>query len=89
MEKNNNKKETTVTLNDKGILLIGFIVIALTFALGFVVSSKGRGKDVTVFTRSDLERIERCQEMEDSDVYAYKDKDGNLMIGWKRSDSDD
>lgn len=88
MEKNNNKKETTVTLNDKGILLVGFIVIALTFALGFVVSSK-RGKDVTVFTRSDLERIERCQKMEDSDVYAYKDKDGNLMIGWKRSGSDD
>lgn len=77
----------TLTLNDKGILLIGFIILSLTFALGFMASERKREESVTIFTREDLERISKLQTMEDeldsgADIYAYKDKDGNLMIGW-------
>lgn len=82
------KNETTVTLNDKGILLIGIVILTLTFALGFMTCSKRRmEQNVAIFTREDLARITALQEMEDNqesgaNIYAYKDKDGNLMIGW-------
>lgn len=82
----------TLTLNDKGILLIGFIILSLTFALGFMASERKREESVTIFTREDLERISKLQTMEDeldsgADIYAYKDKDGNLMIGWDYDNS--
>lgn len=82
------KNERIITLNDKGVLLLAIVILSLTFALGFMVSSKReREQDVTVFTEEDLERIVELQGLENernsgAQIYAYKDKDGNLMIGW-------
>lgn len=81
------KEGKTLTLNDKGMLLIGIIILSLAFALGFMVSSKRQEQNITIFTRDDLERITKLQTMEDeeesgADIYAYKDENGNLMIGW-------
>lgn len=86
------KEGRTVTLNDKGILLLGVIILTLTFALGFMASSKNKDEDVTIFTRDDLERITELQAMEDerksgAEIYAYKDKNGGLVIGWDYGDS--
>lgn len=87
------KDGRTITLNDKGILLIGIIILTLTFALGFMTSSKrAKEQNVTIFTREDLERIVELQQLEDerksgAEIYAYKDENGNLMIGWDYSDS--
>lgn len=86
------KEGRTVTLNDKGILLVGMIILTLTFALGFMFSSKMKQENnIAIFTREELERIVKLQEMEDTDetgaeIYAYKDKDGRLMIGWNYED---
>lgn len=57
-----------------------------------VSSERKREESVTIFTREDLERISKLQTMEDeldsgADIYAYKDKDGNLMIGWDYDNS--
>lgn len=84
---NDMKNGKTLTLNDKGILLIGIIILSLTFALGFMVSSKRRDDKTVIFTKEDLERIVELQELEEekkskADIFAYKDKDGNLVIGW-------
>lgn len=81
------KDGKTLTLNDKGILLIGIIILSLTFALGFMSSTKSKEQKITIFTREDLERIIELQELEDeresgAEIYAYKDENGNLMIGW-------
>lgn len=90
---NNVEPRRTVTLNDKGILLLGIVILSLTFSLGFMTSSKRETEQkVTVFTRSDLERIIELQEMEDkresgANIYAYKDENDNLMIGWDYNDS--
>lgn len=78
------KNERTVTLNDKGMLLIGLIILSLVFMLGFMTSSKRQG-DATVFSRRDLEKIAQLQAIEDesgsgADICAYKDGSGNLMI---------
>lgn len=80
-------KEMKVTINDKGVLLIIMTILILTFMLGFMVSDGRKEKNVTVFTREELTRISTLQAMEDAkefgaNVYAYKDKEGNLMIGW-------
>ena len=82
------KNERTVTLNDKGILLVVTIILALVFALGFSSASKRKDPEPTIFSREDLERIVELQTMEDeresgAEIYAYKDKDGNLIIGWE------
>lgn len=85
--------DRTITLNGKGILLIGIIILTLTFALGFMTSAKRKqAENVTIFTREDLERISELQAMEDekrsgAEIYAYKDENGNLMIGWNYNDS--
>lgn len=81
------KNEKTVTLNDRGIALVVLVILTLTFALGFMTSTRAKEQEVTVFTREELERIVKLQEIEDeqgsgADIYAYKDQDGNLMIGW-------
>lgn len=87
------KEGRTITLNDKGILLVGIIILTLTFALGFMTSSKrAQEQNVTVFTRDDLERIAELQALEDerrsgAEIYAYKDENGNLMIGWDYGDT--
>lgn len=87
------KNDKTITLNDKSILLIGIVILTLTFALGFMTSTKrAKEQNVTIFTREDLERIVEMQELEDeresgAEIYAYKDENGNLMIGWNYSDS--
>lgn len=83
------ENERIVTLNDKGVLLFGVIILSLTFMLGFVTSTKMKRDDTpTVFTREDLDKIVRLQEMEDNegsdlDIYAYKDKNKNLIIEYK------
>lgn len=84
----------TITLNSKGILLIVIIILSLTYALGFVNASNKRDKEqeVTIFSREDLDRIVELQEFEDeresgAEIYAYKDKNGNLMIGWNYGNS--
>lgn len=88
MEKKDGK---TVTLNDKGILTLGIIILSLSFALGFMASSKReQEQNITIFTEEDLERIAELQELENernsgAKIYAYKDEDGNLMIGWDYS----
>lgn len=81
------KEGRTLTLNEKGMLFIGTIILALTFALGFETSTKRQEENITIFTREDLERIVSLQEIEDearsgAEIYAYKDKKGNLMVGW-------
>lgn len=87
------KEGKTLILNDKGILLICVLILSLTFLLGFMTCNKRKQEqNVTTFTREELERIDQLQSMEDqsgsgADVYAYKDKDGNLMIGWEGKDS--
>lgn len=80
-----NKKE--VTLNDKGMLLIGGIILILTFALGSLYTSKREGEKTITFTREELERIVQLQELEDESgsgaaICAGRDKDGNLSITW-------
>lgn len=85
--------KTTVILNERGILGIGFLILALTFALGFVTSNMLKETNETVFTKEELNRIMMIQNVEDremsgAEVYAYKDKDGNLMIG-RKYDSED
>lgn len=82
------KDEKTMTLNEKGMLMIGIVILTLILALAVMVSSKRREQNITIFTREDLEKIEKLQSMEDkepsgAEIFAYKDKDGNLMIGWK------
>lgn len=83
----------TITLNDRGIILVGIIILSLAFALGFMTSSKRKMEpNVTVFTREELERIVKLQDMEDeensgADIFAYKDENGNLMIGWDFSNA--
>ena len=80
--------KTTVTLNDKGILLIGILILSLTFTLGYLASNKGRREtDVIIFTEEDLLKISELQSINDelnseADIYAYKDENGNLVIGW-------
>lgn len=87
------KEGRTITLNDKGILLVGIIILTLTFALGFMTSSKRKAdENITIFTKEDLERIVEMQAIEDeknsgAEIYAYKDENGNLMIGWDYRDS--
>lgn len=83
----------TITLNEKGMLLLGVIILTLVFALGFMTSSKRKqDRDVTIFTEKDLDRIVKMHQAEDdmgsgAEIYAYKDADGNLMIGWHYEDS--
>lgn len=87
------KEGRTITLNDKGILLVGIIILTLTFALGFMISSKRKANEnITIFTKEDLERVVEMQAIEDgknsgAEIYAYKDENGNLMIGWDYKDS--
>lgn len=87
------KDGKTITLNYKSILLIGIIILTLAFALGFMTSNKRmEEKNITIFTREDLDRIGELQRLEDerksgAEIYAYKDENGNLMIGWDYSDS--
>lgn len=81
------KEEKTIILNDKCIVLTVIIVLCLAFALGFMTSSRRKEENITIFTREDLERIEKLQKMEDkeeseAEIYAYKDENGKLMIGW-------
>ena len=81
-----NKKE--IMVNEKGVLLIVVVMLILAFLLGCVYSEKNMETKMTVFTRDDLERIERLQEIEDengstAEVCAYKDSEGNLMISYK------
>lgn len=86
------KEGRSITLNDKGILSVTIIILTLTFALGFMASTNRKEKDVTIFTKEDLERIIELQSIEDekesgAEIYAYKDENGNLMIGWDTDDS--
>lgn len=87
------KEGRTITLNGKGILLVGIIILTLVFALGFMTSSKRKvGMNITIFKKEDLERIVEMQAIEDekksgAEIYAYKDENGNLMIGWDYNDS--
>lgn len=92
MEEKKKKEGKTLTLDEKGMLSVGFLILALTFALGFMTHKMNGDQKTTVFSREDLERIATLQEIEDkaesgAEIYAYKDKDGNLMIGWKQSNS--
>ena len=48
--------------------------------------------NITIFKKEDLERIVEMQAIEDekksgAEIYAYKDENGNLMIGWDYNDS--
>ena len=75
-----------------GVLLTVILILCLTFSMGVLSVSKRKSADVTIFTREDLERIEKMQQMEDevgsrAEIYAYKDEYGNLMIGWDYNDS--
>ena len=79
-------KKTEVTLNDKGILCVVMLILILTFVLGYMVSPK-REQEATIFTREDLDRIVELQQLEDArdtgaEIYAFKDENGNLVIGW-------
>lgn len=81
------KEGRTITLNDKGMLLTGIVILTLTFALGFMTCSKRQEEKTTIFTREELDRIITLQTIEDeaktgAQVYAYKDGRGNLMIGY-------
>lgn len=87
MANEENKKEET----KKNNLWIGIIIISLVFLLGFMTSNKTKEDDVTIFTKEDLERIVELQELEDkrqsgAEIFAYKDENGNLMIGWDYND---
>lgn len=85
-----NKKETEnkkLNIKQNQNYLLGIIIVALIFALGFITSNGMKEEDVTIFTREDLERITELQELEDernsgAEIFAYKDTNGNLMIGW-------
>lgn len=76
-------REVKLTLNDKGMLLIGLVILTLTFALGFMTCNVG-GQKVTYFTEDEINRIVEMQKMagaEESSIYVYKDKKGTLFIG--------
>lgn len=87
------KEGKTIQWKDKGVLLTVILILCLTFSMGVLSVSKRKSADVTIFTREDLERIEKMQQMEDevvgsrAEIYAYKDEYGNLMIGWDYNDS--
>ncbi len=79
-----------VKLDEKTTLIIVVLILCLVFSLGFLTSKKEGGKDVTIFTEDDLNRITQLKEMEEdgseAEIFAYKDEDGNLMIGWVYDD---
>lgn len=81
------EKRTEFLINVQGILMICIIILSFSFALGWIASNKRTENEVTTFSREELERIVELQKMEDdrnsgAEIFAYKDKYGNLMIGW-------
>lgn len=73
----------------KAVIAGVLVIMLLTFLLGWMCSTKKEEK--TIFTREELETILQLQTMEDeknsgAQVYAYKDKNGNLLIGYDYSD---
>lgn len=91
MAEEKEKKESVNKEKQTNNYLVSIIIICLIFALGFMTSSKIKKQDVTIFTREELDRIVELQKMEDSkdsgaEIFAYKDENGNLMIGWDYSD---
>lgn len=86
------ERRKTIQWKDKGVLLTVILILCLTFSMGVLSVSKRKSADVTIFTRDDLDRIIKMQQMEDeagskAEIYAYKDEYGNLMIGWDYNDS--
>ncbi len=87
------KKEAegiSITLN-QSFVLIAVVMLFLVFVLGYLSSSKKSEQSGTIFTRDELERIVKLQEMEDKEgtggnVCASKDSKGNLMISWVYED---
>lgn len=83
-EKKNIKKSN----NEKNILILILTIGILIFTLGLSVGAKTKEKEPTIFTKDDIEKIVRFQQLEDQSksvtkIYAYKDKDGKLMIGFE------
>lgn len=82
-------KGTTLTLNTKGIVLIFALILGLTFSLGYMFGEKKKESESVVFEKDELNRIVTLQTMEeesgsDAEIFAYKDEDGNLVIGWRK-----
>lgn len=70
-------KNFKMELNEKGILLIGVIILTLTFALGWVCS-KGGGS--ITLTTNDVNAINKAIEVYGDDITITKSYDGNLRI---------
>lgn len=87
------KGHNVVQLNDKGIVTICAIILVTVFMLGFMTSEALRvGFKQPEFTISDAERIIQLQAIEDSkrnggaEVYATKDRGGELVVHWRNED---
>ena len=70
--------EMKIETNGKGILMIGCLVLSLTFILGWTMCSKTRGN--VVFTKADIEAINTAISTYGDEIIVEKDKYGNLII---------
>lgn len=82
-----NKMATGIVVETKKATFLIVTIIALAmFMLGFVSSSNR--KETTSFTYDEIKMIEKFKSQVEEDfgskveVIVYKDKKGNLMLGW-------
>lgn len=82
-----NREGTGITVEVKKVALYIFLTIALAmFMLGYL--SRGKKEETIIFTYEEIQTIEKFQQQIKTDdpkaeVIVYKDKKGNLMLGWK------
>lgn len=95
LERRRNMKEKegkTICISDRGLFVIA--IVFLSVLLSIMISTKrNQEQEMTVFTRDELKKISQLQAVEDlnksgAEIYAYKDKDGNLMIGFSYENSE-
>lgn len=71
-------REIRTQVSTSGVILIVFIVVALSWSLGVFMSGIF-GKGVT-FTKEEFVSIEKAYEVYGDDITVTKDKNGNLII---------
>lgn len=74
-------KEIETRLNAKGMLLIGGIIITLTFFLGFMANKNG---GEIQFDKNDIEQMSEAIDNYGKDVLVSKNRRGDLTITIKK-----
>lgn len=82
-----NKELTGITMEVKKVVLCILLAVGLVlFMLGYL--SRGKKEETISFTYEEIQIIEKFQQQMKTDdpkgdVIVYKDKKGNLMLGWE------